>query len=329
MTDLREQLEEKDTKLVTAQGEARAEHQRVADLQRQLTTNEQEMRTMTQQMIELREQLEENDTNVATLQRMLTAEQQRVSHLQNQLTINEQEMTVMEQRRTNLREDGEQVLRLPGADGEAENAANNSVGSADWIIGRNEVENDGKQLGEGGWGSVVEGKYHRCAVAVKQLYDSILSPNNRRLFEREMNMASRCRHPCLLQFIGATNDEGNPLFVTELMEKSLRALLEERQLTDTEVSVIGLDVALALNYLHKRKPSIIHRDISSANVLLWQQNHQLRGKVSDYGTANFIQHSVTIAPGAQIYSAPEALSIKQTAKVSTDVIGSNKVYRGT
>ena len=341
LTDLREQLEEKDASLVTAQGEARAEHQRIADLRRQLTTNEQQMRTVEQQMIELREQLGEKDTNVATLQRMLRAEQQRVSRLQNQLTINEREMTIMEQRLTDLREEGEHyqlrveeqhVLRLPGANNEEENSANNSVCSADWIIDRSEIEIGGKQLGQGGWGRVVEGKYHRCAVAVKQLYESILSPCNRNKFLREMNMASRCRHPCLLQFIGATNDEGNPLFVTELMETSLRALIDERHLTDTEVSVICLDVALALNYLHKekpRKPSIIHRDISSANVLLWRQKDQWRGKVSDYGTVNFTQHSKTIAPGAPIYSAPEALSIKQTTKVSPDVIGINYVYRGS
>ena len=47
-------------------------------------------------------------------------------------------------------------------------------------------------------------------MAVKQIHELILSPHNRRLFMREMNIASKCRHPCLLQFIGATNDDGNP-----------------------------------------------------------------------------------------------------------------------
>ena len=104
------------------------------------------------------------------------------------------------------------------------------------------------------------------------MYELILSDFNRRLFEREMNIAAKCRHPCLLQFIGATNDEGSPLFVTELMESSLRAVLEQRSLSSTEVSVISLDVARALNYLHLKKPSpIIHRDISSASVLLWRE----------------------------------------------------------
>ena len=189
--------------------------------------------------------------------------------------------------------------------------------TCDWVISRDEIQMTNKCLGRGGWGSVYEGVYCGCTVAVKQIHDLILSPHNILLFEREMNIASKCRHPHLLQFIGATKDEGNPLFVTELMEKSLRALLEQRQLAETEIRVISLDVARAINYLHQRKPEpIIHRDVSSANVLLWQQGDRWRGKVSNYGTANFMQQTMTVAPGAMIYSAPEALTSNQTVKVS-------------
>ena len=38
--------------------------------------------------------------------------------------------------------------------------------------------------------------------------------------------------------------------------------------------------------------------------------------MSDYGTANFMQQTMTVAPGAMIYSAPEALTSNQTVKVS-------------
>ena len=186
----------------------------------------------------------------------------------------------------------------------------------DWMISRDEIHLTDKSLGVGGWGKVFLGRFRGCQVAVKQIHELILSPHNRRLFEREMNIAARCRHPCLLQFIGATNDEGSPLFVTELMEISLRGLLERRQLSEAEITAISLDVALALNYLHESKPPIIHRDVSSANVLLWQRGDFWRGKVSDYGTANFIQQTMTVAPGAMIYSAPEALTPNQTVKVS-------------
>ena len=187
----------------------------------------------------------------------------------------------------------------------------------DWVISRDEVEMTDECLGVGGWGNVSLGTFRGCKVAVKQIHELILSPYNRRLFEREMNIASKCRHPCLLQFIGATNDDASPLFITELLETSLRALLGQRQLAEVEISVISLDVALALNYLHNMKPSpIIHRDVSSANVLLWQQGDQWRGKLSDYGTAKIVQQTMTEAPGAAIYSAPEAVSSNQTSKVS-------------
>ena len=92
------------------------------------------------------------------------------------------------------------------------------------------------------------------------------------------------------------------------------ALLEQRQLSEIEMCVISLDVSRALNYLHQK--NIVHRDVSSANVLLWRQGDRWRGKVSDYGTAKFMQQTMTVAPGALIYSAPEALTSNQTDKVS-------------
>ena len=119
------------------------------------------------------------------------------------------------------------------------------------------------------------------------------------------------------QFIGATNDEEIPLFVTELMESNLRELLEQRPLSRQEITVISLDVARALNYLHQKKPfPIFHRDVSSGNVLLWRQANQWRGKVSDYGSAKFEEQFMSIGPGCFAYSAPEVqIPAKQTAKV--------------
>ncbi|XP_015754294.1 PREDICTED: probable serine/threonine-protein kinase DDB_G0271682 [Acropora digitifera] len=192
----------------------------------------------------------------------------------------------------------------------------------DWVVSRDEVQITEKCLGMGAWGKVSLGSFRGCKVAVKEIHQLLLSPYNRRLLKREMNIASRCRHPCLLQFIGATNDDGIPLLITELLDTSLRALLEQRQLADTEISIVSLDVSLALNYLHNMKPSpILHRDVSSAHVLLWRQGDQWRGKVSDYGTARFMQQTMTRAPGALIYSAPEAVSSNQTPKMDVYSFG--------
>ena len=297
--------------------------EREQSAQRQLTESRQREQYLQGQLRELQEREQSS-------QRQLTELQQREQNLQRQLReIQEQEQSSQRQLRESqqreensqrqLRNCQEQVSELQLSLSTAQLTINEfrSQETRDWVITRDEIQITDKCLGRGGWGSVNEGTYCGCTVAVKQIHELILSPHNINLFEREMNIASKCRHPHLLQFIGATKDEGTPLFVTELMEKSLRTLLEQRQLSETEIAVISLDVALALNYLHQKKPEpIIHRDVSSANVLLWRQGEQWRGKVSDYGTANFIQQTMTVAPGAMIYSAPEALTSKQTVKVS-------------
>ena len=294
--------------------------QREENLQRQLRELQQNSQRQQQREGNLQRQLRETQQREENSQRQLRETQQREGNLERQLRESQQREENLQRQ---LREKDQEVneLELSLSLAQQTISEHRRQETCDWVISRNEIQMTENCLGRGGWGSVNEGTYCGCTVAVKQIHDLILSRHNRLLFEREMNIASACRHPCLLQFIGATNDEGSPLFVTELMEKSLRALFEERPLSETEIRVISLDVARALNYLHQKKPSpIIHRDVSSANVLLWRQGDQWRGKVSDYGTANFMQQTMTVAPGAMIYSAPEALSSNQTPKVGNRLI---------
>ena len=289
--------------------------QREENLQRQFRELQQNSQRQQQREGNLQRQLRETQQREENSQRQLRETQQREGNLERQLRESQQREENLQRQ---LREKDQEVneLELSLSLAQQTISEHRRQETCDWVISRNEIQMTENCLGRGGWGSVNEGTYCGCTVAVKQIHDLILSRHNRLLFEREMNIASACRHPCLLQFIGATNDEGSPLFVTELMEKSLRALFEERPLSKTEIRVISLDVARALNYLHQKKPSpIIHRDVSSANVLLWRQGDQWRGKVSDYGTANFMQQTMTVAPGATIYCAPEALSSNQTPKV--------------
>ena len=191
------------------------------------------------------------------------------------------------------------------------------LGPRDWIIRRDEVIISEKVLGTGTWGKVYQGRFRGCQVAVKQIYDLILSPDNRKTFEREMSIASRYRHPNLLQFIGATNDDGIPLFVTELLDTDLRKVLSQRFLHHEEIVCLALDVAIALNYLHLNESfPIIHGDISSFNVLLWRRDDKWRAKLSYYGAASVMGQCTTSIPGARIYAVPEALTSQQSPKVS-------------
>ena len=50
----------------------------------------------------------------------------------------------------------------------------------------------------------------------------------------------------------------------------------------------------------------MHRDLSSANVLLEPCGENWKAKVSDYGSANFVRYAATAVPGNPLYGAPEA-----------------------
>ena len=170
------------------------------------------------------------------------------------------------------------------------------------------MEVTGPVLGRGeGGGEVKVAIFRGKRVAVKCLYEAILSPHYLQLFSREMEVASRIRHPNLLQFIGATR-VGNLMIVTELMQTSLRSELERSPMTRLQVISIAADVACGLNYLHSWRPQpILHRDVSSANVLLDSSgNNQWRAKLSDYGSVNLLGHIKTANPGSPVYSAPES-----------------------
>ena len=309
VTHLQAELREKELRETSLHEQLRKKEQLEENLKKQLTEMEQQLTNLRGQIQERNEQLRDVTQEMTIVRGQLQGKDEETANLRNQATVLRQQLEEKDQ------EINELETTLFKAQDELREYQRQQ--SPEWVISRDHIQLTSKFLGKGGWGSVVEGKYCGCSVAVKQIHELILSPYNRELFEREMDIASRCRHPCLLQFIGATNDEGNPLFVTELMETSLRTLLEQRALSEAEMSFISLDVARALNYLHQKQPSpIIHRDISSANVLLWRQGEHWRGKVSDYGTANFVQQTTTVAPGAMIYSAPEALTKNQTVKVS-------------
>ncbi|XP_011408843.2 PREDICTED: probable serine/threonine-protein kinase drkD, partial [Amphimedon queenslandica] len=169
-----------------------------------------------------------------------------------------------------------------------------------------------EELGRGGYGVVWVGQLR---VAVKKLHEWIVSQHNMETFHHEINIMSQLRHPNLLQFIGAVLDHpsGCPMIVTEVMDTSLRKAYENKELTPDPgcrpvILSIMCDVAEGLNYLHCLPDPIIHRDVSSANVLLQSiaGPRKWKGKISDFGSAKLAKKAITEGPGAFAYSAPEA-----------------------
>ena len=176
-----------------------------------------------------------------------------------------------------------------------------------WEVNEEELEVTDEELGCGGWAKV---KVAKLKVAAKCLHNQLNYPYHHRLFQREMDVAARVSHPNLLRFLGARL-EGGMAILTEFMPTSLRALVNthpRQRLPLQQVLSIAIDVACALNYLHNMTPDpIIHRDLSSANVLLQPSpDGGWLAKVSDYGTANFQSQLQTENPGSPVYTAPES-----------------------
>ena len=189
--------------------------------------------------------------------------------------------------------------------------------SEPWKVTHDKVEL-GRLIGGGGWGAVNEGK---LKVAIKQFYPTILSEENLVRLQREMQLLALIRHPNLIQFIAGVFDKrGNhrrnpPYIVTELLDTSLRAAYEEKELANKYHLSVFQDIARALDYLHCRYEPIIHRDVSSANVLLKRQpDRSWLAKLSDFGSANLAREAYTLNEGAVLYCAPEAFTDKDKTR---------------
>ena len=197
-----------------------------------------------------------------------------------------------------------------------------------WKLSREDVHISQNLLGTGGWGYVVRGTFQEQTVAVKCLHRAILSPQNEGRLRREIGIMSQVRHPNLLLLIGAvlTTEKEGPLIVTELLDISLRSAYEGGSLEERSKMPVLRDVASALTYLHSHRTPILHRDVSSANVLLEAIGHDRRwkAKLSDFGSANLSQLASTPFEGAAVYAAPEVSTedwSRQTSKIDVYSFG--------
>ena len=177
----------------------------------------------------------------------------------------------------------------------------------------------GNQIGRGANGRILEAKWEGIVVAVKEIHSIYMNEVSdlefqsfKRSFLRECEQSSRLRHPNIVRFFGIYHPPGArvPSLVMERLHCSLTSLLDNNPVVSVGTKIwIIKDVALGLRYLHTRNPPIIHRDLSSNNVLL---SKEMEGKIGDLGTARLVdpakQSRMTIAPGTTHFMPPEALA---------------------
>ena len=173
-------------------------------------------------------------------------------------------------------------------------------------------------LGSGCYGMVFKAKYGQLHCAAKMILDIFFQDNDPGLtrnlvtkFLQECQFLSTIKHPSIVQHLGTVTDPQSqrPVLLMELMDESLTRFLRRSAGPIPYHSQLNIchDVASALAYLHSN--AIIHRDLSSNNVLLIGEGN--RAKVADFGMAKLMDiprmTPLTQAPGTPPYMPPEAL----------------------
>ena len=272
-----------------------------------------------QEALQANERAKNAEERATRAEQTLMEQKQRNDALQQQIRLQAQRADDRYRRAEERAARAVQELRLSMQQSEAQLRCevtqhphkNLNYVQSSWRVEHDEIELvEGTAFGTGRWGELKVAMFRGGRVAAKFLHEEIISPHNIDVFIREMNMAACIRHPNLLLFIGATLDDSKSIILTELIPTNLQSIVPI--LAQDHVVSIGTDVACGLNYLHLMRPDpIIHRDISSANILVEPTEFGgYRAKVSEYGSANFLSKVTTMGPGNAFYAAPETSNPK-------------------
>jgi len=167
-----------------------------------------------------------------------------------------------------------------------------------------------RRLGAGAFGVVWLALDERLdrVVAVKRIevHDSAMAARA----EREAIAAARLSHPGIVALHEAGRDAEAVYLVSELVRgKTLRERLVAGELSDRDVTRLGVALCDALSHAHAR--GVIHRDIKPANIIIPDRPDGEAGivKLTDFGIAlivgdDALTHTGDVV-GTLAYMAPE------------------------
>nr|XP_043625506.1 probable LRR receptor-like serine/threonine-protein kinase At1g51860 [Erigeron canadensis] len=165
-------------------------------------------------------------------------------------------------------------------------------------------------------------------IAIKRLFPRI-DGQAEQGFLAEIELLSKCKHPNIVSLTGFCNEETEMILIYEYATNgSLEAYLGSNHkinLSWAQRIKICIDIAYGLQYLHKvteDKECIIHRDIKSANILLYDK---WVAKIADFGLSKlhptYNQCSTFIScniGGTEVYMDPEYLETGKL-KIQSDI----------
>ncbi|GJE96950.1 protein kinase [Phanerochaete sordida] len=163
-----------------------------------------------------------------------------------------------------------------------------------------------EKIGSGGFKDVFIGKFKGRKVAIAEFRGQLNAMDI-----KELKLLGDFNHPNIVRFLGVsipTNPKETPvMIVSELCSNG--DLFDYVRNVDPptlyRVLSIMLDIARGLEYLHTRKPSVIHRDCKSSNILITSKGV---AKITDFGLAKVKQSTrsmVRSLVGTVNWQAPE------------------------
>ena len=165
-------------------------------------------------------------------------------------------------------------------------------------------------IGRGEYGEVYKATWRYSEVAVKKFY-------NVDEFNDEAGILMNIRHPNIVLFMALCRNP--PLIVTEYMDLGNLSTVIGSAMVLSRKQLVGMavDIARGLVFLHSASPSIVHRDLKSANCLV---DSRLCVKICDFGLAQAKNNTLkdTEAFGTFPYMAPEVIT-QQKYSVKSDV----------
>ncbi|HSH83351.1 MAG TPA: protein kinase, partial [Herpetosiphonaceae bacterium] len=180
-----------------------------------------------------------------------------------------------------------------------------------------------REIDRGGMGAVYEVWDHNleAPMALKQVIRS--EPELRTAFEREAKRLASLRHDALPRVIEHFSVGDAHFIVMEFIPgETLQMLLQQHgALPFAQVMQWGDELLKVLDYLHTRRPKVIHRDIKPQNIKLIETGTIV---LLDFGIAQEAPSTTTsphagprtIPGGTPHYASPEQLGRQGTGELS-------------
>lgn len=170
----------------------------------------------------------------------------------------------------------------------------------------------GQELGRGSY-SIVKRATNRKTkekVAVKIVNRALISTDDERHLQQELEIAKRVHHPNIIRIYEHIETKDTVYIVMELAEggELFERIVAKGHYSEATAKAIIRKIVGATDYLHDMK--IAHRDLKPENLLEKSRSDDIHVLVADFGLACIIGEEDLIkhAAGSPGYIAPEVLT---------------------